>query len=144
MDKFTFRVPTDRLYHPDGLWVLAENGAGSLVRVGLTDYLQQRSGDAAFVTVRPAGTHLARGDDLAELETLKVSLALPAPVSGTVVEADAALAASPELVNQDPYGDGWLARLEPSQWAVERAALLTPEAYFEHMRREAAIEVGQT
>ncbi len=122
IDKFTFRVATDRLYRRDGLWILwTEPPRGSRVRVGLTDFLQQRSGDAAFVTVRPVGTKLRAGDDLAHLETVKVTLALPSPVSGTIVAVNEALELNPELVNQSPYDQGWLADIEAPDWEAGRA-----------------------
>ena len=73
VDKFIFQVATDRLYSPDGVWALAE---GNRVRVGFTDYLQQHNGDVAFVHVKPAGTKLAAGDEVAELETIKANVSL--------------------------------------------------------------------
>ena len=142
VDKFTFRVPTDRLYTADGVWVLRLDAQDSVrVRVGLTDFMQQRSGDVAFVTVRPPGTQLAAGDEFAEIETIKVNAALPCPVGGSVLEANAALGATPEMVNHDPYGDGWLAVIAVADWEADRKALLTPEAYFTHMEEQARSEV---
>ena len=87
-DKFTFRVATDRLYTPQGVWVLPEPG-GARVRVGLADYLQQHNGDVAFANVKPAGTRLAAGDQFAEIETIKAMVDLHAPISGTIVEVNA-------------------------------------------------------
>ncbi len=144
VDKFTFRVPTDRLYAADGVWVLRLDAKdGVRVRVGLTDFMQQRSGDIAFVTVRPPGTQLRAGDDFADIETIKVNVALPLPVGGSVLEVNAALGATPEIVNQDPYGDGWLAVIAVADWETDRKALLTPEAYFTHMQQQARSEVEQ-
>jgi glycine cleavage system H protein len=111
------------------------------VRVGITDFLQQHSGDAAFIRVKPAGTALKVGEDLAELETIKVNLALAAPASGTVSTVNKELDLSPELANQKPYDEGWLAELETSAWETERAALLGPEAYFAHMKLQAEAEL---
>ena len=82
------------------------------VRVGLTDYLQQLNGDVAFAHVKPVGTKLAVGDEIAELETIKANVSLFAPVSGTVVEVNPDLDLSPEIINQEPYGKGWLAVIE--------------------------------
>jgi glycine cleavage system H protein len=136
-DKFTFRVATDRLYTEAGLWVLPLQTEGrGLVRVGLSDYLQQRSGDMAFATVKPAGTLLAAGDDFAEVETVKANVSLPSPVSGTVIEVNASLLRHPDVVNQDPYGKGWLATLAPSAWEADRASLLNPDGYFSIMRSQ--------
>ena len=142
VDKFTFRVPTDRLYTADGVWVLRLDAKdGVRVRVGLTDFVQQRSGDIAFVTVQPPGTQLGAGGDIAEIETVKVNVALPSPVSGSVLEVNPALGATPEIVNQDPYGNGWLAVIAVTDWEADRKALLTPEAYFTHMQQLARSEV---
>jgi glycine cleavage system H protein len=133
-DKFTFRVATDRRYTPQGVWVKAQ--PDNRVRVGLADYLQQSSGDVAFASVKPAGTRLAVGATLAEVETMKTMLELRSPVSGTVAEANPALYLTPELVNQDPYERGWLAVLEAADWESDRARLLEPNAYFSVMQSQ--------
>ena len=86
VDKFIFRVATDRLYSCDGVWTFgAESQANRQVRIGLTDYLQQLNGDMAFAHVKPAGTKLAVGDEVAELETIKANVSLISPISGTVI-----------------------------------------------------------
>ncbi len=137
VDKFTFRVATDRLYTPGGVWVFwVQPQQGNRFRIGLADYLQQHSGDIAFVTVKPPETKLAVGDDFAEIETVKVLLILPSPISGTVVEVNAALEETPEVVNKDPYDKGWLAVVEATNWEAERAALLDPRAYFSAMQSQ--------
>ena len=138
VDKFTFRVPTDRLYTRDGLWVLPlAPAAGARVRVGVTDYLQQHNGDLAFATVKRAGTRVGAGEELAEIETVKVNLSLPAPLSGTVVEVNPALEPTPEVINRDPYGEGWLAVVETTRLDAERGTLLDPAAYFATMKQQA-------
>jgi glycine cleavage system H protein len=139
IDKFVFRVATDRLYSADGLWTQAE---GTLVRVGLTDFMQQRSGDAAFVRVKPQGTSLGEGDEFAELETIKVNQSLFAPLGGTIVEVNASLDPSPEIINQDPYGRGWLAVIEAADWEAARAKLLDADAYLGVMRSQAEQELA--
>ncbi len=131
-DKFTFRVATDRVYTAEGLWFLQEEGGR--VRSGFTDFMQQHSGDAAFVSVKPAGTSLQAGDEFAELETIKVNLAVEVPLGGTIVEINAALELTPEVVNEDPYGKGWLAVIEPANWERDRAKLLDARAYLEVVR----------
>lgn len=137
VDKFTFRVATDRLYTPEGLWALAE---GAAVRVGLSDFTQQRSGDVAFAAVKPAGTVLAAGDELATIETIKVNIELTAPVAGTILDVNPALGEAPEAINQDPYGAGWLAVIAPVDWQADHARLLEAQAYFELMRGQAETE----
>lgn len=144
IDKFTFQVATDRLYAGDGVWVIwVQPQDKNHVRIGLSDFLQQRSGDVAFVSVKPLGTVLRSGDELAELETVKVNVSLTSPIGGTVVEINPALAMNPELVNQDPYGQGWLVVVELGNWDVDRAALLEPATYFSRMRQQAEQELSQ-
>ena len=142
VDKFIFRVATDRLYSSDGVWTFrAESQANRQVRIGLTDYLQQLNGDMAFAHVKPAGTKLAVGDEVAELETIKANVSLISPISGTVIEVNPDLELSPEIINQEPYGKGWLAVLEATNWEADRAKLLDPQAYLSAMRSHAEEEL---
>ena len=134
-DKFTFRVATDRLYTPEGVWILPEPG-GTRVRVGLADYLQQHNGDVAFANVKPVSTRLAAGDQFAEIETIKAMVEVSAPVSGSIVEVNAALDTAPEVLNQSPYEAGWLAVVEAAAWDAERPKLLGPAAYFAVMEAQ--------
>lgn len=134
VDKFTFKVAADRRYTDAGLWVKAE---GDAIRIGVTDYLQQRSGDVAFAEVKSAGTALSAGDEVATLETIKVNTSLTSPVSGTVRTANPALETTPELINTDPYGDGWLAVIAVTDIEAAYASLLTAEQYFEQMKEQA-------
>jgi glycine cleavage system H protein len=137
--KFTFRVATDRWYTDEGLWAKPE---GNRVRIGLSDFLQQSSGDVAFAEVRPEGTALAVGDEVAVVETIKVDIGLSSPVSGTVIEVNPAMEMGPEVINGDPYGAGWLAVIEADNWEADRANLLDPEKYFEIVKRDAEEEAG--
>ena len=139
IDKFIFRVAADRLYSADGVWARSE---GNHVRIGLTDFLQQRGGDVAFVHVKPVGTKLAGEDEFAELETIKINQSLFAPVGGTIVEVNASLDMSPEVINQDPYEKGWLAVIEAADWDAARAKLLDPDAYLAVMRSQAEQEIA--
>jgi glycine cleavage system H protein len=137
VDKFTLRVPTDRRYSREGIWA---QDVGGRIRIGLTDFLQQRSGDVAFVELKAAGTKLKTGDEIGTIETIKVNISLTSPINAMVVEVNPAMETAPEAINQDPYGDGWLALLEPAEWAADRAALLDPQAYFTLMRGQAEAE----
>ncbi|HRQ37009.1 MAG TPA: glycine cleavage system protein H [Chloroflexota bacterium] len=138
LDKFTFKVATDRYYHPDGVWAKEANDR---VTIGLSDFLQQRSGDIAFAEVAEVGTALAAGDEVANIETIKVDVSLPSPVTGTVLEVNPRLELEAEVINQSPYEDGWLAVIEAANWETDRANLLQPDAYFAHMQVEAEEEV---
>jgi glycine cleavage system H protein len=138
IDKFTFRVAIDRFYNPEGVWAKETEG---VVRIGLSDFLQQRSGDIAFVDVKPPETVLAAGDEAATIETIKVNIVLSSPVAGKIVQVNPRLAAAPEIINQDPFGEGWLCEVEASDWAKDQPRLLDAAAYFEKMKREAEEEV---
>ena len=137
VDKFLFKVAPDRCYNATGIWAQA---SGALVRIGLSDYLQQRSGDIAFVEISPAGTQLKAGDDVAVIETIKVNVSLPGPVTGQVVRVNPLIETAPETINQDPYGAGWLCEIEAANWEADRANLLDAPAYFARMKREAEEE----
>ena len=138
VDKFTFKVATDRLYTSQGAWArLEETGR---VRMGVSDFLQQSSGDVAFAEVKAEGTELATGDELASIETIKVNISLPTPVRGTLVAANPAMETGPEIINADPYGEGWLAEIEPADWEGDRAQLLDAQAYFTVMKARAEEE----
>jgi glycine cleavage system H protein len=104
-DKFIFRFPRNLLYSSEGLWIEQDNG---LLRIGMSDFIQQRNGDIAFATVTAEGSELSAGDEIASIETVKVDFSLPSPMKGKIIKANASLQDSPELINQDPYGRGWL------------------------------------
>ncbi len=140
VDKFTFKVATDRLYNEEGVWAKLEGG---LVRIGLSDFVQQHSGDVAFAEVKPAGTRVASGEEVATVETIKVNISLGSPVSGEVQEINAAMASAPEAINQDPYGAGWLALVTPADWEADRIHLLEPQAYFARMKAQAEQEISR-
>jgi glycine cleavage system H protein len=113
---------------------------GKQARIGLSDFLQQRSGDVAFAEVKPVGTQLTQGDEVAVIETIKVDISLSSPLSGKVVEVNSSMETAPEAINQDPYGAGWLAVVEVDNWEVDRTGLLDGGAYFAKMRVEAEVE----
>jgi glycine cleavage system H protein len=138
VDKFTFRVPKGLYYTDAGVWVRLE---GEIARLGLSDFTQQRSGDMAFAEVKPVGTALESGDEFAAVETIKVDIALPSPVSGVIVEVNPALEDAPELINQDPYDTGWLARVELAAWEADKVQLLDADAYYALIKEQAEEEV---
>jgi len=138
VDKFTFEVATDRLYSSEGMWAKEEDGT---VRVGLSDFFQQRNGDVAFAEITEEGSELEVDDEIAVIETIKVDISLPSPLAGTIVEVNPAMEMEPEKINFDPYGDGWLALVEPRDWRAAQGLLLTPQAYYERIKVEAEEEV---
>ena len=138
VDKFTFKVATDRNYSLEGVWAKAD---GTYVRLGLSDFVQQRSGDVAFADVRPVGTILDVGDELASIETIKVNISYSSPLDGRIVEVNPAMSDSPEFINQDPYGAGWLAVIEVVDLDAQKLKLLPAQAYLEIINRLAEEEV---
>jgi glycine cleavage system H protein len=137
VDKFRFRFPSDRLYSDAGIWALFE---GSRARIGLSDFTQQRNGDVAFAEPKEVGTPVKNGDEAAMVETIKVNLSIPSPVSGKVVETNGDLLNSPELVNQDPYGKGWLAVLEVGDPETARKGLKTAAEFMALAKVQAEAE----
>lgn len=140
VDKFIFRVKIGYFYSEAGVWV-AYNAASNTARLGLSDFRQQASGDVAFVELPQVGSQVAAGGDLASIETIKVDLTVPAPFGGEVVAVNPALEDSPELINQDPYGDGWLVELKPERWPAE--GLLDAPAYLAVMQAQAEAEAAK-
>jgi len=138
IDKFTFRTATDRFYNDEGVWAKPEN---NYVRIGISDYLQQRSGDVAFAEVKSEGTTVIFGEEIAVIETIKVNISLTSPVAGKVIEVNSAMETSPEAINQDPYGTGWLVVIEAAELAIDLKHLLDPQAYFAKIKLEAEQEV---
>jgi len=140
VDKFIFKVAKDRHYSHEGIWAKGEDGR---LRVGLSDFLQQRSGDVTFAWIKPEGTVLSVGDEAAVIETIKVNISLASPVSGKIVEVNPAMEFAPEAINKDPFGEGWLAVIEPSDWETDRTRLLDPKAYFNLMKGQAEEEANK-
>ena len=141
VDKFTFRVPKGLCYNDAGVWVKQE---GSMARLGLSDFAQQRSGDMAFAEVKPIETVLKPGDEVASVETIKVNISLPSPVTGTIVEINTELQDAPEWINQDPYGKGWLVVMQLTDWESDKARLLNADAYYALIKRQAEEEVKKS
>jgi glycine cleavage system H protein len=106
-------TPEDLHYTKDHEWVRAEGDGGETLRVGVTDYAQDALGDIVFVTLPEAGSHVTEGEACGEIESTKSVSDVYAPVTGTVTERNEALDASPELVNSDPYGEGWMLAIRP-------------------------------
>ena len=130
-DKFIFKVKTGYLYSADDYWVDIQD---TVATVGLTDYLQKSSGDVAFVEASAVGKSVKKGEEMGEMETIKVTLNLISPVTGRVSEVNRELEAHPELINSDPYGAGWICRVELADPEGAKDGLLQAEAYMELMK----------
>ncbi|MDQ2695586.1 MAG: glycine cleavage system protein GcvH [Pseudomonadota bacterium] len=103
-------IPDDLKYTRDHEWVRA--AADGTLTVGITDFAQKELGELVFVELPQVGQQLASGDACATVESVKAVSEVFAPADGKVVETNASLADSPELINDDPYGEGWLFRLK--------------------------------
>ncbi len=109
--------------------------------MGMSDFAQQRSGDIAFATLAPTGA-INIDDEIASIETVKVNISLPSPLKGTIVEVNPALEESPELINQDPYGKGWMIVVQPENLERDLAGLMSAEAYSKLARQQAQAELN--
>ena len=118
-------IPSDLRYSTDHEWARVEEGR---VRIGITDYAQDALGDVVFVEVPEVGTKVERGASFSEVESTKSVSEIYAPVSGLIAEINADLADSPERLNDDPYGEGWICIIEPTDPA-QLEELLDAEGY---------------
>ncbi|HKA82533.1 MAG TPA: glycine cleavage system protein GcvH [Acidimicrobiales bacterium] len=118
-------IPSDLRYSTDHEWARIEEGR---VRIGITDYAQDALGDVVFVEVPEVGTKVERGASFSEVESTKSVSEIYAPVSGTIADVNAELADSPERLNDDPYGEGWICIIEPTDPA-QLDELLDAEGY---------------
>lgn len=130
-------VPADRRYTDAHEWIqiVSEGAGGQRVRIGVTDFAQDALGDIVFVELPKVGSTFSRGDTLAEIESTKSVGEVYAAVAGTVVAINQTLEDTPEAVNEDPYGRGWVAELdmtEPGQFddlltAAEYSAVISDD-----------------
>jgi len=118
-------VPDDLRYTADHEWARLEDGK---VRIGITDYAQDALGDVVFVQLPEPGTKVEAGSSFSEVESTKSVSDIYAPVSGVVVELNTELVDAPQRLNEDPYGEGWICLIEPSDPAAFQD-LMDPESY---------------
>jgi len=122
-----FEIPDDRKYLESHEWATTE---GDAVRIGISDFAQDELGDVVFVELPAEGDELAAGEEFGVVESIKAVSDLYAPISGTVTAVNEELFDAPELLNDDPYGDGWMLEVEPADES-EFDDLLSPEEYRE-------------
>lgn len=118
-------IPTELRYTKDHEWVRI---SGTTARIGITDYAQDALGDVVFVSVPDIGTAVNVGDSFSEVESTKSVSEIYAPLAGNVIAINPVLESTPELMNSDPYGEGWLCDLEITE-ATAPASLLDAAAY---------------
>ena len=120
--------PDDRKYTKEHEWVKLEDAGSRRALVGITDFAQEQLGDIVYFELPDPGANVAQLGKMGEVESVKSVSDLFSPVSGEVVEVNAALTDNPEVANNDPFGDGWLVRLAMSDPA-ELADLMTAADY---------------
>ena len=125
-------TPEDNRYAKSHEYLHVEGDTGT---IGITDYAQKELGDVVFVELPQVGSQLEMGDELGSIESVKAVSELFTPVSGEVVEVNEALAEKPELVNTDPYGDGWMIKIKLSA-PDEADELMNAEEYEEYIEKE--------
>jgi glycine cleavage system H protein len=123
--ELTMNVPQDLKFTQDHEWIRLD---GDQAVVGITDYAQSNLGDIVFLEIETVGENLAKGDAFGNIEAVKAVEELYMPVAGEVLEVNPALESTPELVNKDPYGEGWMIRIRISD-AAELDSLLDAAAY---------------
>lgn len=122
-----YETPEDLLYTEDHEWLRREADTDE-VTIGITDFAQEQVGDVVYLELPADGTALTAGEPFGEIESAKTVAELFAPVSGELIASNTELEERPELVNESPYGDGWIVRVRISN-AAELDGLMDAEAY---------------
>ena len=128
-------LPGDLLYTSEHEWLRRENDGS--VTVGVTDHAQSALGDLVYVELPEVGQDVDNGGDMAVVESVKAASDVYAPIDGSVVAVNEELADDPEKINADPYGDGWIVRIQPSE-SIDESVLMTPDTYQELLDQEDA------
>lgn len=126
--------PKDVKYTKDHEWARVD---GKVVVVGITDFAQEKLGSIVFVELPPRGKSVKKGETVVTVDSVKAVAEVYSPLSGQVEEANESLKDSPEIINQDPYGQGWMVKIKISDPA-ELGNLMTPEAYRAFVAEEEA------
>ena len=125
-----YLIKVGLLYTETDEWVRVEN---NLVTIGITDYAQKKLRYIVNVELTEPGTEVKAGGSIAVLESVKTIADVYSPVDGKLVEVNESLRDNPDLINKDPYGEGWIAKIEITG-SLPRDKLLTPEKYAEHIK----------
>jgi len=131
-DKFIFTVKKGLFYTENDVWTKIKDGEA---QIGVTDFLQRRSGDVTFVELPKKGSIIKREEEeIFSYETIKAIVSIASPFDGIITEVNTMLKDKPELINEDPYGEGWIATISPSHLEEDKRYLMTAEKYFELMK----------
>ncbi len=125
-------IPGDLKYSKDHEWLRVEE---TLCRVGITDYAQNSLHEIVYADLPEAGKKLAQKESFGAVESVKAVSEVYSPVSGEVVEVNQKLADAPELINKQPYGDGWLILMKPSKLKEEVDSLMSAKEYDEYVKK---------
>ncbi len=139
-DKFLFRAKKDLLYHPEESWAKKE---GTLIMVGVTDYLQRVIGDLVFLKLPEKGSEVEPNGYAGTMETIKSTIDIISPLGGTIKEVNEALEENPQLVNTDPYAEGWLFKVAPNNWESDMQKLMDAVTYFPKMEEKIKTEMAK-
>ncbi len=123
--------PEDLLYHAEHDWARID---GDVATLGVTWYAQDALGEVVFFDPPAVGSSLTQGEPYAEVESVKAVSDVVAPLSGEIVEVNERLGDTPEAINQDPYGEGWMVRVRLSDLEGERGALMDRDSYVETLQ----------
>lgn len=118
-------IPKELKYTKEHEWARID---GKVATIGISDYAQKELGDIVFVELPPVGTAVERDKEMTTIESVKAASDIFAPVSGKIIEVNNSLDEQPELVNKEPYGQGWIVKIEMSN-ANEAAGLMSAENY---------------
>ena len=124
-----YEVPEGYLYTRDHEWIKVE---GNMITIGVTDYGQKKLREVVYVELPTVGQKVEEGEAIATLESVKASAEVYTPASGKVIEVNSRLVDSPELVNDDPYGEGWIAKIELEE-GREFEDLMEPDEYRKYL-----------
>jgi glycine cleavage system H protein len=119
-------LPGDLLYTNDHEWLRREDDGS--VTIGITDHAQSSLGDLVYVELPEVGLDVDEAGEMAVVESVKAASDVYAPIGGNIVAVNEELADDPEKINSDPYGDGWIVRIQPSD-KIDESALMSPDAY---------------
>lgn len=129
----TYLVATDRRYTESDEWALLESSG--VIRVGITDYAQKELKDIVAVELPEIGRIVKKGEEIGVIDSVKATSPYYAPISGKIISVNKELEKSPELLNKDPYGAGWIVVIEPTS-INEYETLLKPEEYAEKLKKK--------
>ncbi|MCL4554443.1 MAG: glycine cleavage system protein GcvH [Actinobacteria bacterium] len=122
--------PDDRSYHPEHEWV--KIGEGGLATIGITDFAQRQLGEIVYVELPEVGSTISAGQVYGEVESVKSVSELYAPVTGQVVQVNSTLPDTPEIINSEPYGEGWIVKIQMSD-PEEMESLMPADRYSVHV-----------